>query len=159
MVAVDECTGRIVGANFLSQFEPTSPCVRAVGPLAVSPRCQSANVGRQLMLEIVKLARSQGATSIRLGANCHNVVAVSLYTTLGFHTKDSLAILSPWKPNIPRMEDIHPDYEFRRMEKQDIEECCRLMKQICGMAMFNRIFLGCPFLIRECCSNQPQYRI
>ena len=63
---VAEIDGRVVGSNFLTEYDP----VRAVGPVTVDPRTQARGVGRQLMRAVIE--RGRGAAGVRLVQDAFN---------------------------------------------------------------------------------------
>lgn len=85
--------GRVVGSNFLLFADE----VCGVGPITVDPGVQSRGVGRLLMQWVIDEAhRRRGARPhVRLYQEAINTTSLSLYTKLGFHWRDSAALMTP----------------------------------------------------------------
>ncbi|MDQ3802439.1 MAG: GNAT family N-acetyltransferase [Acidobacteriota bacterium] len=56
---VAESGGRVVGSNFLSEWDP----VRGVGPITIDPELQARGVGRRLMEAVVERGRGAAGAS------------------------------------------------------------------------------------------------
>ena len=84
---VAESGGRIVGSNFLSEWDP----IRAVGPITIDPNLQARGVGRRLMEAVIE--RGRGAAGVRLVQDSFNTASLSLYASLGFEVKEPLALI------------------------------------------------------------------
>jgi predicted N-acetyltransferase YhbS len=86
---VAEIDGRIVGSNYLDERSS----IRGVGPISVDLTVQNRGVGRQLMQAVLDRAHERQAAGVRLlQAGFHNR-SLSLYTTLGFRTREPVSIL------------------------------------------------------------------
>src|SRR5688572_9979321 len=86
---VAESGGRVVGSNFLTEFDE----IRAVGPITVDPAFQAHGVGRRLMEAVTDRARGRGAGGVRLVQDAFNTASMSLYASLGFEAKEPLALV------------------------------------------------------------------
>jgi ribosomal protein S18 acetylase RimI-like enzyme len=125
---VAERNGRVVGSSFLDGRDP----VRGLGPVTVSPSAQGHGVGRALM-EAVLGGRPEAA-GVRLLEDPHNVVALSLYASLGFEVKEPVALVSG-RPS----GDPVPGYDVRPLEENDLEECERLCRHVHGFTRTNEL--------------------
>jgi predicted N-acetyltransferase YhbS len=114
---VAESGGRVVGSNFLSEWDP----IRAVGPITIDPNLQARGVGRRLMEAVIE--RGRGTTGVRLVQDSFNNASLSLYAGLGFEVKEPLALVEG------KIEGALPDgFEVRPMRDADlgaVNELCR----------------------------------
>ncbi len=86
--------GSIVSAFTLntdcdSQYDSAAWCLKdkpftVIHRLCVSPELQNCGIGRETMLQIERLAHSEGLASIRLDAFSQNPYALRLYEGLGY---------------------------------------------------------------------------
>lgn len=81
--------GRLVGSNFVSFVDE----VAGVGPITVDPSCQGAGVGKSLMRAVLDEASRRRVPQVRLLQEAINTTSLSLYTSLGFLWRDSVAIM------------------------------------------------------------------
>lgn len=122
---VAESDGRIVGSAFMNEKRP----IRAIGPVSVHPDFQNRGIGRRLT--DLLLDRANDAPSMRLTQDAFNTGSLALYTSLGFDTVESLALVQgKFKTQPP------PDLEFRPIFKTDYDECIALCQKVAG---FDRV--------------------
>lgn len=81
--------GRVIGSNFLSAADQ----VAGVGPITVDPSAQARGVGRALMQAVLDDARERGVAHVRLNQEAINTASLSLYSSLGFAWRDSVAVM------------------------------------------------------------------
>ena len=81
--------GRVVGSNFLSLMDP----VAGVGPITVDSSYQGQGVGRALMQNVMDYAQHNNIKQVRLMQDSFNVASLSLYASMGFDVKDSVALM------------------------------------------------------------------
>jgi ribosomal protein S18 acetylase RimI-like enzyme len=81
--------GRVVGSNFLSLMD----LVAGVGPVTIDPSHQGQGIGRTLMQDVIDYARRNGIEQVRLMQDSFNVASLSLYASLGFVVKDTVALM------------------------------------------------------------------
>ena len=86
---IAEVDGKVVGSNFLWE----NAVIAGVGPVTVDPAVQNAAIGRRLMEDVVQRARNRGFVGIRLVQAAYHNRSLSLYTKLGFHTREPLSNL------------------------------------------------------------------
>lgn len=122
---VAESEGRIVGSAFMNEARP----IRAIGPVSVHPDFQGRGIGHRLM--DVLLDRANTAPSVRLTQDAFNTSSLGLYTSLGFNTVESLALVHGKLKSQPPT-----DFEFRPIFKTDYEECVALCQKVAG---FDRV--------------------
>ena len=76
---VAEHDGRVVGSNFLWEWEP----IAGVGPVTVDPLAQNLSVGRLMMEALMQRVRERRFAGVRLVQAAFNTRSMSLYTKLG----------------------------------------------------------------------------
>ena len=81
--------GEVVGSNFLSLMD----AVAGVGPITVDLAFQGKGIGRALMTEVIEYAGRNHIESVRLQQDAFNVASLSLYASLGFEVKVSVAVM------------------------------------------------------------------
>jgi predicted N-acetyltransferase YhbS len=86
---IAEAGGRVVGSNFLWEDDN----VAGVGPITVEPGQQNAAVGRRLMEAVLERARKQRIAAVRLVQAAYHTRSLSLYTKLGFITREPLVVM------------------------------------------------------------------
>lgn len=86
---VAEVDGRVMGSNFLWE----TSVVAGVGPITVSPTTQNASIGRQMMDDVLVRARERGFVGVRLVQAAYHNRSLSLYTKLGFETREPLSVM------------------------------------------------------------------
>ena len=132
---VAESDGRIVGSNFLWEYD----AVRAVGPITVDPHVQSRGIGRQLMQAVIE--RGADSPGIRLVQDAANAQSLSLYASLGFDVREPLALMEGSPSAAPE-----PDIEVRPLEERDLAGCAALCRAVHGFERTNELRSVPPFL-------------
>ena len=118
---VAESEGRVVGSNFISEWDS----IRGVGPITVDTGVQARGAGRRLMEAVIE--RGRGAAGVRLVQDTYNTASLSLYTSLGFDVKEPLALLEG------RVAAGGPaGVEVRRMKVEDLGEVNDLCRRVHG---------------------------
>jgi predicted N-acetyltransferase YhbS len=82
---VVEREGKIIGSNFTDERSP----IFGIGPITVDPAVQNRGVGRQLMRHVMDRALDRNAAGARLVQEAFHSRSLSLYTTLGFQTREA----------------------------------------------------------------------
>lgn len=118
---VAELDGRVIGSNFLDERGP----VRGVGPITVDPEVQAAGVGRRLMEAVV--ARGAGAHGVRLLQDAFNARSMGLYTSLGFATREPVALIGGRPAARPATE-----LEVRPLRESDLAAADDLHRRVHG---------------------------
>src|SRR5687768_6030172 len=80
---VAEHEGRVVGSNFLWEWEP----IAGVGPVTVDPAAQNLSVGRLMMEALMERVSERGFPGVRLVQAGYNTRSLSLYTKLGYDVR------------------------------------------------------------------------
>jgi predicted N-acetyltransferase YhbS len=120
---VAEMDGRVVGSNFLDERS----IIRGVGPITVDPTVQNVGVGKLLMKHVIARAEGRGAAGVRLlQAGFHNR-SLSLYSKLGFRTREPVSILQG-EPLGRKLDG----YEVRTATAADVEACNLVCRHVHG---------------------------
>lgn len=120
---VAEIDGKIVGSNvFWENGE-----IVGVGPITIDPTVQKGSVGKALMVNGLKHAKSKGFKSVRLVQAAFNNISLALYTKLGFNVREPLSAI-----NGPVLNISIPGYKVRPASLEDIEACNELCVKIHG---------------------------
>ncbi|MGP3988293.1 GNAT family N-acetyltransferase [Streptomyces sp. 3N207] len=120
---VAELDGRIVGSNFLDERSS----VVGVGPLTIDPAVQNRGAGRRLMQDVMDRAAEQGAPGIRLLQSGYHTRSFSLYASLGFAFRETVACMQG--PAISRAVTGHT---VREATEADLAPCNELCRRVHG---------------------------
>lgn len=120
---VAEVNGRVVGSNFLWE----NAVVAGVGPITVDPRLQNVAVGRRLMEDVMRRAQDRPFVGIRLVQAAYHNRSLSLYTKLGFDTRESLSTIQG-----PAIDLEIPGRAVRPANESDLEACNNLCFNVHG---------------------------
>lgn len=120
---VAEVNGQIVGSNFLWEQD----MVAGIGPITVDPDAQNSTVGRRLMEDALRHAQERHFASVRLVQAAYHNRSLSLYTKLGFDTREPLSLM-----NGPALNLKFPGYTVRPANENDLEPCNALCFKIHG---------------------------
>jgi GNAT superfamily N-acetyltransferase len=118
---VAECGGRIVGSNCMDERS----AIAGIGPITVDPGTQNQRIGRLLMEAMLDRCRERNAPGVRLVQAAFHNRSLSLYTKLGFDTREPLSCLQG--PPIRKPVD---GCRVRPATPADAPECnaiCRLI--------------------------------
>jgi predicted N-acetyltransferase YhbS len=121
--AVAEVDGRVVGSNFLWE----TAIIAGVGPITIDPSSQNAAVGRQLMLDVMRRARDRHFAGIRLVQAAYHGRSLSLYTKLGFDTREPLSTMQG-----PALQIEIPAHTVRPTNVDDVDACNKLCFKVHG---------------------------
>lgn len=77
------------GSNFIEMWDE----VAGLGPITVDVASQGQGIGRQLMEDGIAQARRQGHDMVRLCQDAFNMQSLALYASVGFDTKEPIALL------------------------------------------------------------------
>ena len=140
---IAEIDGSVAGCNFLHESHP----IRSVGPISVAPDFQSRGIGRRLMEKV--LNRAKGSLGIRLIQETHNIASISLYTSLGFDIKDSLALIT----GRPKTSIINNGIDVQPLQVGEVKPCAEICLEVCGyertQEVKNSIKYSSPFVARR----------
>jgi GNAT superfamily N-acetyltransferase len=141
---VAERKGVVVGSNWLDERN----VIAGVGPITIDPNAQDSGVGRRLMEHVLERTDPRGFPGVRLVQVAYHARSLSLYTKLGFASREELAVLA----GDARDPALHR-YAVRPLRSEDIDSCNRLCAAVHG---FNRgaevqAALGGPYaFVAEC---------
>jgi GNAT superfamily N-acetyltransferase len=120
---VAEADGRVVGSNFLWE----NGTIAGVGPITIDPVAQNAAVGRRLMEDVLRRAKERNIVGVRLVQAAYHGRSLSLYTKLGFDTREPLSNLQG-----PAIEEQIPGYTVRSATEKDVDACNKLCLRVHG---------------------------
>lgn len=121
---IAEVDGRVVGSNFLWE----TAIVAGVGPITVSPAVQNLAVGRRLMDDVMERAREKRFAGVRLVQAAYHNRSLTLYTKLGFDTREPLSIMQGEPLGL-----VIPGHLVRAASQRDVEKCNALSMRIHGL--------------------------
>ncbi len=120
---VAEHEGRLVGSNFLWEWEP----IAGVGPVTVDPSAQRLSVGRLMMEALMERVRERRFPGVRLVQAAFNTRSMSLYTKLGYDVREPLICMNGQPIDKPVAGiDVQPAAEA------DLDACAELCRRIHG---------------------------
>ena len=120
---VAERDGRIVGSNFLWE----GSVIAGIGPITVDAKLQDGAIGRRLMQDVLGRARKRRFAGVRLVQAAYHNRSLSLYTKLGFDTREPLSTLQG-----PALTVEIPGYIVRSALQKDREACNQLCVRVHG---------------------------
>lgn len=120
---VAESGGQVVGSNFLDERSP----VAGLGPITVDPKVQNRRIGRALMQAALNRATERPCSGVRLLQSAYHTRSLALYTTLGFHPRESIACMQ----GAPVRIEL-PAHQVRRAVAADLEACNRVCAAVHG---------------------------
>ena len=120
---VAEVDGQVVGSNFLWK----NAMIAGVGPITIDPAVQNRAVGRRLMEDVMSAAHEGRFGSIRLVQAAYHNRSLSLYTKLGFDTREALSVLQG-----PALELEIPGHAVRPAKEDDLDACNQLCLRVHG---------------------------
>jgi len=122
-VIVAEVGGRVVGSNVLDERS----LIAGIGPITVDPTAQNRMVGRQLMQAALQRVADRRTPGVRLIQATYHRRSLSLYTKLGFETRELLVNLQG-RPLSLRL----PGYTVRSATDADVAGCNALCCRVHG---------------------------
>lgn len=120
---VAEVDGQVVGSNFLWE----SGVIAGVGPITVDPDVQNGAIGRRLMDDVMRRAEVRRSAGVRLVQAAYHNRSLSLYTKLGFDTREPLSILQG-----PALGIEIPGHAVRPASEDDLDACNKLCLRVHG---------------------------
>jgi predicted N-acetyltransferase YhbS len=120
---VAELDDRIIGSNFLDERS----AIFSVGPVTVAPDVQDGSAGRTLMRAVLERSVERQALGVRLVQAAYHTRSMSLYTKLGFQTREPLAAIqgNPLSLHLK-------GFNVRDARDADVGECNGLCAQVHG---------------------------
>ena len=120
---VAEADGRVVGSNFLWEY----PLIAGVGPITVDPEVQNVALGKSLMLDVLHRARDKRFAGVRLVQAAYHSRSLSLYTKLGFDTREPLSLVQG-----PAIGLEITGHSVRLASETDLDRCNELCLKVHG---------------------------
>jgi predicted N-acetyltransferase YhbS len=120
---VAELDGRVVGSNILDERNP----IAGIGPITVDPTVQNRAIGRRLMQAVMDRAVVRNFPGVRLVQAAYHRRSLSLYTKLGFDSREPLSVFQGPAPGLSV-----PGCAVRKATASDLEECARLCIRVHG---------------------------
>jgi len=120
---VAEQDGRIIGSNCLDERSP----VAGIGPITIDPSAQDRGVGRLLMKAVIDRAAERKFPGVRLVQAAFHNRSLSLYTKLGFDTREPLSCMQG-----PKIGITIEGCAVRPAETRDVDACNRLCRSVHG---------------------------
>jgi GNAT superfamily N-acetyltransferase len=120
---VAEADGRIVGSNCLDERS----AIAGIGPITVDPSAQNRGAGRKLMQAVLDRCGERNAPGVRLVQMAFHNRSLSLFTTLGFDTREPLSVMQG-----PAMKRAIEGYAVRAAQASDAQPCNRLCTRVHG---------------------------
>lgn len=120
---VAEIDGQAVGSNFLWEHR----LIAGIGPITVDPKVQNSTVGRHLMDIVLRRTGERGFASVRLVQAAYHNRSLSLYTKLGFDTREPLSTM-----NGPALNLKMSSHVVRAASENDREACNNLCFRVHG---------------------------
>src|SRR4029453_16851230 len=113
---VAEIDNQVVGSNFMDE----RCAIAGIGPITIDPAVQNRGIGRALMCDCMARATERRVPGIRLLQAGYHTRSLSLYTKLGFVTREPLATMqgSPLGVQIS-------GYTVRKAAEADLQACNR----------------------------------
>jgi ribosomal protein S18 acetylase RimI-like enzyme len=120
---VAEEGSRIVGSNFADHRSS----IAGIGPISIDPDAQNQGIGRKLMQAAIDHFTAANVPGIRLVQAAYHNRSLSLYTRLGFQTREPLSVIQG-----PVLNVKFAGYDVRPGNEADIETCNRLCRRVHG---------------------------
>jgi GNAT superfamily N-acetyltransferase len=120
---VAELNGKVVGSNFLDERNP----IAGIGPITVDPAAQNRAIGRRLMQAVTERAAPRKFPGVRLVQTTYHSRSLSLYTKLGFDSREPLSVFQGAALNLSVAGCV-----VRPACEADLDECNRLCIRVHG---------------------------
>ncbi len=115
--------GQVLGSNCLDERS----AIAGLGPITIDPAVQNKGVGRALMEAALARSAEVGCQGTRLLQAAFHNRSLSLYTKLGFDTREPISTMQG-----PPIKAPMPGYSVRSARMPDLEECSRLCRSVHG---------------------------
>jgi hypothetical protein len=113
----------VVGSNFLWE----NATIAGVGPITVDPDGQNVAVGRRMVEDVLRRARERNIAGVRLAQAAHHNRSLTLYTKLGFVTREPLSNIQGEAIGLEV-----PGYDVRPATEEDLDACNELCFMVHG---------------------------
>jgi len=120
---VAELDGRVAGSNFLDERS----IIAGLGPITINPAVQNRGIGRALMQRAMERVAERRFPGVRLIQSAYHRRSLSLYSKLGFITREPLATMqgSPLAAQVP-------GYAVRPASQADLDGCNQVCLKVHG---------------------------
>ncbi|HEX4653724.1 MAG TPA: GNAT family N-acetyltransferase [Candidatus Udaeobacter sp.] len=120
---VAEIDGQVIGSNFMDERS----AIAGIGPITIDPTVQNRGIGRALMHDCMARAAERRVSGVRLLQAGYHTRSLSLYTKMGFVTREPLATMqgSPLGVQIS-------GYKVRKAVEVDLQPCNRVCFKVHG---------------------------
>lgn len=122
VVAEDE--GRILGSNFLHEYDP----VPGIGPITVDPKSQNNGAGAALMRAALDRVAARNSLAVRLVQAGYHTRSLSLYSKLGFEVREHLSCFQGLA-----IGERLGGFNVRAATEADIAACNDLCRRVHGV--------------------------
>jgi GNAT superfamily N-acetyltransferase len=116
-------TGKVLGSNCLDERS----AIAGLGPITVDPEAQNQGAGRALMEAVLARSAERGFQGTRLLQAAFHNRSLSLYTKLGFDTREPISTMQG-----PAIKRPATGYSVRPASMADLEACDRLCRSVHG---------------------------
>lgn len=120
---VAEYNGEIVGSNFVDARSR----IAGIGPITVDSHIQDQSIGRHLMADVLAYTAEKGFAGTRLLQATYHSRSLSLYTKLGFATREPLSTMQGTPPGV-----VIPGHEVRPATLTDLPACNLICHRVHG---------------------------
>ncbi len=120
---VAELDGRVVGSNFVDERS----IIAGIGPITVDPDVQNRAIGQELMQHVLARVAERRFPGVRLVQAAYHNRSLSLYTKLGFATREPVSLIQGQAPQI----EI-PGYVVRQAKADDLAACNQVCMRVHG---------------------------
>jgi len=120
---VAESDGRIVGSNCLDERS----VIAGIGPITIEPSVQNRSIGRMLMQAVLDRAHERSFPGIRLLQAAFHNRSLSLYTKLGFITREPMSVMQG-----SALKKTIEGYTVRPATQSDLEIAGRVCEKVHG---------------------------
>jgi hypothetical protein len=114
----------VVGSNFMDERS----AIAGIGPITIDPTVQNRGIGRALMGDCMARAAERRVPGVRLIQAGYHTRSLSLYTKLGFITREPLAVMQ----GAPLDLQIS-GYSVRKAVEADLRACDRVCFKVHGL--------------------------
>lgn len=101
--------------------------IAGIGPITVDPKVQDRGVGRTLMIAVMDRAAEKGFAGVRLVQAAFHNRSLSLYTKLGFDTREPLSVMQGPPPREKR-----DGFVVRPARPADLDACNQVCHNVHG---------------------------
>jgi predicted N-acetyltransferase YhbS len=120
---VAEIDDQVVGSNFMDERS----AIAGIGPITIDPSVQNRGVGGALMRDCIARAAERRVPGLRLLQAGYHTRSLSLYTKLGFVTREPLATMQGSSLGV-RISG----YTVRKAAEVDLQMCNRVCFKVHG---------------------------